>query len=123
MMPRRPDRSGQTLIELLISVAIGGILSLAMASVFTFGVNQFNSLMEQNTAEESLLQTAYYLRFYLAQALKTRCVNFIPNSFTMSDDGTAPVGLAAGNFDCARYESTVPPTWPGAGILQPLAVF
>jgi hypothetical protein len=64
---------GQSLTEVLISLAIGGIVSLGLASVFTFGVEQFQILVDQNQAETSLLSSAFYLRSWLSQAVKINC--------------------------------------------------
>jgi len=92
---------GFSLPELLTAVAVGGLMSLALASVFTFGAQQFNALIDQNQAEESFLLTSYYLRSYIAQAVKVQSNNNPWGVFTGGADMVgAPSGVPQGYFNC-----------------------
>lgn len=124
---------GFSLVELMVVVAIGGITSLVMASIFVFSAQEFHSLIEQNQAEESLLLSSYYLRATLTQAVKLRSVAGDPvtlfNAATVAPP-TAPLNIAVGFLDnrrtCNDANCTIMPpagtAWP-AGVPSALAIF
>ncbi len=62
---------GFSLVELLVAVALSGFLTVAVASILIFSVEQFNILVQQHKAEEDLLWASYYVRSYLSQAVNT----------------------------------------------------
>jgi len=126
----------------MTAIAIGAVVSLGAASIFTFGVNQFNIIVEQNQTEESLLLAAYYVRAYMYQAVKVVCyrdltdpalpIAAIRNMHARLDNvgslstGTAPandyvpLGVGEGKVDCR------PETYTGnfePGVTRPFAFF
>jgi hypothetical protein len=69
------------MIELVIAVAIGGIVAAIVASLFVYAMEQFSVLVEHNTSEENLLWSAYQTRALLGQAVDLRVYNGdIPNN-------------------------------------------
>jgi hypothetical protein len=96
---------------MMMAVAVGSIVSLGVASVFTYGLKQFNVLREQNLAQENLLQAAYYLRSYLSQAVKTTCCEGADcYTFNAAGNNFAAIGAA---FD---------PGTPGANVTPPTSM-
>jgi hypothetical protein len=115
---------GFSLIELMITTAIGIIVSLGIASVFIFAMEQFTILVEKNEAETSVLNTAYYLRSYLSQGIDVYAVNnvaptgYVPFACVLPNCNTA----GAGQMD-ANFELLVPASWGGAGDVGAFSVF
>ncbi|MCC6277128.1 MAG: prepilin-type N-terminal cleavage/methylation domain-containing protein, partial [Oligoflexia bacterium] len=114
-MKVRLDQFGQTLTEMMMAVAIGSIVSLGVASVFTYGMRQFAVLREQNLTQENLLQAAYYTRSFLSQAVKTTCCqgntcyNFSspvsnPNYQAIADTFSPSTPSTTGNLDPAGFQ-------------------
>jgi len=66
------NENGTTLVELMVSVAIGALVTLGIAMVFVYAVNQFNLLVDENDAEEQLLSASYFSRLYFSQAVTTQ---------------------------------------------------
>ncbi len=132
------SQKGFTIAELMVAVAIGGIVSMVLATFFTFAAEQFYSLIDQNEAEQSILLTSYYLRSALSQAVKTMAVAGDPTGNFASGtantlDGTVPNNVGTGFFDISRtcteslcinssMSSPWPVGWPG-GTVTPLAYF
>ncbi len=58
----------------MVSAAIGVVVSLGIASVFVFAIQEFTLLVEKNEAETNHLWTTYYTRLFLAQAVEVRPV-------------------------------------------------
>lgn len=71
------NNKGVTLVELLVTAAIGIFVSMGIASVFVFAMQQFTILVEKNAAEENALQITYYLRQYLSQAVDVNAVTAV----------------------------------------------
>jgi prepilin-type N-terminal cleavage/methylation domain-containing protein len=98
--------AGFTLVELLISLVIGTILTAGAGAFFIQGSNQYSNLISQNAASQNLIQAAFYLRFYLNQAVKTQCFGVapfaaIPDPYTLTNVGGGdPVGVGQGVVDC-----------------------
>ncbi|MBK9294012.1 MAG: prepilin-type N-terminal cleavage/methylation domain-containing protein [Oligoflexia bacterium] len=90
---------GFSLPELMTAVAVGGFLSLAMASVFTFAAQQFNGLIDQNDAEDNFLLASFYLRATLAQAVKTQH-NTDPFTNFGTDVSGLPANIIVGYMNC-----------------------
>ena len=130
-LPKKPNAfvyrfrndQGQSLIEIIVALAIGGIVSLGVATVFTFAIQQFTLMIDQNEAEGNLLQAAYYFRSFVGQAVKTNCcrgancvgggaMSTIPNApapapilgldpaYQSSVGEVPPVGVPRGFLDC-----------------------
>jgi hypothetical protein len=59
----------------MVSSAIGIFVSLGIAAVFIFAIQQFTFLIEKNEAEENHLWASYYTRLYLGQAVRVLSVN------------------------------------------------
>lgn len=106
-------------------------MSLAIASVFIFAMEQFTILVEKNAAEESVLWTTYNLRNYLSQGVDVYAVaaignvTFVPPSCPSANSPNCnPSG--AGQID-VNFELLVPGTWAGgagdAGNFGWFAVF
>lgn len=74
------NSKGVTLVELMATAAIGAIVSMGIASVFIFAMQQFTVLVEKNAAEENALQITYYLRQYLSQAVDVNAVTAVGSS-------------------------------------------
>ncbi len=94
-------------MELVVAMAIGAIMSLAMATVFTFSAEQFASLIDQNDTEESLLLASYYLRATIAQAVKTAATFGDPSVLgvydgTTQDNTITPLNVVKGYFDLSK---------------------
>jgi hypothetical protein len=138
--------SGQSLIDVLIAMAVGTIVSLGIGTIITFGAEQFNSLREQNLAEESLIHAAYTLRLQLSNAVKTYCCANIATcsngaapagsngislgygpalpvaaDFAPSPVDFAPLGIPVGVVDCRSVDLTTSNSWGSA--MKPLAIF
>ncbi len=130
-----------TLIGLLTAIGLGAVVSLGAASVFTFGINQFNVIAEQNRTEENLLLAGYYMRAWLSQATKIVCsrdaagnpdhVNNAEMAFNLPPrfagqvpnsvpPDYSPIGLGEGHLDC-RGESFDGNFHPG--LIRPFALF
>jgi prepilin-type N-terminal cleavage/methylation domain-containing protein len=122
---------GVTMIELMVAVAIGGILSVVLATFFTFTVEQFYSMIDQNDTEQSLLMSSYYVRASVAQAVKT--MNASTVNFTGAADATTfPTDVPVGYFntfyqcndiDCNTMTTNWPAGWPAGVPVTPLAIF
>lgn len=95
------------MIELSIATAIGGLISLIVASVFIYAMEQFSILVEHNTAEENLLWSAYQTRSMLSQAVDLRVYN-----------GDIPSNGNTNGWIRARYDSALQ-----SGQTTALAVF
>jgi prepilin-type N-terminal cleavage/methylation domain-containing protein len=70
----KSNQKGFSLLEMMISVAIGLMVSAGIASVFVFSMQQLNLLIEKNETEQAVLQTAFYLQRYLSQASNIQAV-------------------------------------------------
>lgn len=91
-MPRKSLKllsDGFSLIEVVVAVGIGGIISSVVATIFVFAVEQFTVLVEQNAAEESLLWASYTTRAFLGQAvdLKVTSGSAIDPDITPTESG------------------------------------
>ena len=82
----------------MATVAIGTIVSLGIASVFVFSMQQFVMLVEKNSAEESALQAAFYLRQYLSQAVELNATDAINNTTWTCTGGSTGCGVLDVNF-------------------------
>jgi prepilin-type N-terminal cleavage/methylation domain-containing protein len=98
------NNKGFSLIELMITSAIGVIVSLAIASVFIFAMEQFTVLVESNTAQENNLMITYYLRTFLSQAVDVYAETNVVN---------AGLPAGAGQIDI-NFELLTPGSWVGA---------
>lgn len=80
----------------MVTTTIGVIVSMGIASVFIFAMEQFTILVERNTAEENSLMTTYHLRNYLGQAVDVYAVTRVdPVSILVLNGG----GQIDYNFD------------------------
>lgn len=94
---------GITLIELTVTAAVGVIVTLGIASVFIFAMQQFTILVEKNTAEENSIQIAYYLKKYLSQAVDINAVDSVDPVFASTGNGTGQIDV---NFELMIPSST-----------------
>ncbi len=132
---------GFTLGETAVSLGIVSVTVLVAISVLTLIVQHFQVMVAQNEAEQNLMQAAYYLRAFGAQAVKTRCsqVNsaanvpsaisnsswprplaIYPNVAGVPDDLRYAPEVPAGVMDC-RFNSADPAIM--ASVMSPLALF
>ncbi|MES2769237.1 MAG: hypothetical protein V4596_08830 [Bdellovibrionota bacterium] len=81
------NNKGLSLIELMVTTMIGIIVSMGIASVFVFAMEQFTILVEKNAAEESVLMSTYNLRNYLSQAVDLNVVDSIDNAAVIALNG------------------------------------
>jgi type II secretory pathway pseudopilin PulG len=100
-----------SLIELMVAVGIGGIVTLGIAGVFSYGIQQFQLLVDQNKTEESLLLASYYTRFYLTNALDTGCGAVAPTWSFPNPQYQTPAANPQGRVHCALTDSTGG-SWP-----------
>ena len=85
--------TGFTLIELLITGLLSAVMSMAVASLLIFSIQQFNILIHQHKIEEEMLWASYHIRGFLSQAINiheqvgTTCS--LPNNVgaSMQDQG------------------------------------
>lgn len=106
---------GQSLIELMVAVAIGGIIALATGALFAFGIQQFSMLVDENQAQESLLESSFYIKDWLEQAAKLSCqngagnggVNPLPTTTALAVDNSPPMTVPRGLLDCQDPNSGV----------------
>lgn len=105
MFKKIPNNKGVSLIELLVTVAIGLVVSGGIASVFVFAMQQFTILVEKNQAEEDSLRMNFYLRRYLSQAVDLNAVTTI---------STGAFGGGTGQID-VDFELLVPSSSDMAG--------
>ncbi len=82
-----------TLIELIVTIAIGLIVSAGIASVFVFAMQQFTILVEKNQAEENALLMNYYLRRFLSQAVDMNAMSAIDTSLLGSGSGQIDINF------------------------------
>ncbi len=80
----------------MISSGIGILVSLGMAAVFIFTVQQFTILIEKNEAEENHLWATYYTRLYLGQAVRVSPVAAAPGASQLRRDFDARTHAPAG---------------------------
>lgn len=117
------NSKGVSLVELMMTVTIGVIVSLGIASVFVFAMQQFVMLVEKNAAEESALQSAFYLRQYLSQAVELNAVNAI-NASNWTCPGSAGCGVIDVNFRLLDENASGPvQANPDQGNFTRFAVF
>ncbi len=93
----KKEANGFSLVELMVAMGIGTIVSLGVSTLFIFAVEQFTILVEQNNTEEELLWASYHTRSFLSQAVGLRTPDpAIPNEIEGAGDG--PEGLNVNHF-------------------------
>jgi len=75
------NQRGLTLIELMVGVGLGLLVMTGAGFIFTFAMDSFNRLVDQNEAEESLLTAAYALRTVATQGVEVFGVSSIVSGF------------------------------------------
>ena len=111
----RIGESGQTLIQMMIGVAIGAIVALGGASVLVFAIDQFQILVRKNQVEEDILWASYHSRTIMQQAvdlLTIRGTSVIP-----ANPGN---GMIRGEDRIGIYDSG---TYASDGTWDTLAIF
>ncbi|MEC9283790.1 MAG: prepilin-type N-terminal cleavage/methylation domain-containing protein [Bdellovibrionota bacterium] len=62
------SQAGFNLTELMIASALSGVVAIGASSIYIFLMDNFRVVVEQNTAQESLLWTAYHTKANLQSA-------------------------------------------------------
>lgn len=93
-----------SLIELMVTLGVTSVVSLAAATLFSWTITQFQLAMEKNKSQENLLWASYEIRNYLGQAVNVANVPVVGDCVTsQSNPGcivsefntpAAPAGLA-----------------------------
>lgn len=115
MKQLRFTQKGQSLVELMISVAIGAIIALGVSSVFIFAIEQFTIMTEINKAQENLLLAAFHTKNMLSQGVIMRGI--APSA----DPNTTPDILANVNPYYGQILTSYTPR--SQGIARTLAIF
>jgi len=67
------NRNAFSLMELIISMGIVSTTCLLVATLYAYAVGQYYAIVNMQQAEQSLLEGAYYLKYFLSQAVKVQC--------------------------------------------------
>lgn len=98
--PRRPTTGAFTLVELMVSMAILGIVVMAIYGAISSGVSSIRMARENLRATQILIEKMEGLRLYTWDQLNTP--GFVPTSFVMPYDALS-TNLNSG----VRYYGTV----------------
>lgn len=116
---RRLYSAGVTLVEMMVAVAVGGVLSLTVATLYAFSVGQFQLIVSKNQAQEGLMVMAYQLRNILGQA---QDLSVVPGPISnISYDLSVSPGQILASFDSTTINSATCPGGPNC--LRVLAYF
>lgn len=91
---RLKSQAGFNLTELMVASALSGIVAIGASSLYIFIMDNFRVVVEQNTAQESLLWTAYHTKANLQSA--TVSINY-------GVDATTSAFLGASNAGDSTY--------------------
>jgi hypothetical protein len=68
------SQKGMTLIEIMIASGISIVVSMGIAGIYIFAVQQFTILVNMNTAQENVLWLAYHTKSLMSQAVNLQDV-------------------------------------------------
>ncbi|MEE6249756.1 MAG: hypothetical protein VX583_05115 [Bdellovibrionota bacterium] len=84
------DESGFNLTELMIASGLSGVVAIGASSIYIFLMDNFRVVVEQNTAQESLLWTAYHTKANLQSA--TQAISYaIPSTAAAQIGASDPI--------------------------------
>lgn len=63
------SNQGMTLIEIMVASGISVVVSMGIAGIYIFAIQQFTILVNMNTAQENLLWMAYHTKNTMSQAV------------------------------------------------------
>lgn len=95
-------------------------VSMTIATVFVFAMEQFTIMVEKNAAEESILNISYYMKDYLAQAVDIEAVSVINTAAASVATGTGQINV---KFDLLNPLLTTDITAPDSGQFARFAFF
>jgi prepilin-type N-terminal cleavage/methylation domain-containing protein len=113
---------GYTLMEVMVGVAIGGIVALSIATIFDLisrmSVNEADAI----EAEKNTLQVVYMMKSLLAQSVNIRAVNVDINNYSVANsqgrirqfNGASIAGRVGQTFTIAIFNRETASSAPGA---------